>query len=150
MRRETALLIFVPLLGGLVGCDAMGGSTDSIVAPPPTFTIRSRTPGPGREGVPTSVALVITFSADIDPATVAQGSVTANGASAGTLEVKGPNLTFTPAGGWPPGSSVAIALSPQIAGLNGVAVGPIALWGFKTAGVPPVGDTVQLAPPRPR
>lgn len=128
----------------------MGGSTDSIMEPAPTFTIVSRVPGPGREGVPSSASLVITFSDDVDPATVAQGVISANGSTFGTLEVRATSLIFTPTGGWVPGTSYAIALSPDIAGLNGTHLGPVAVWGFKTAGVPPVIDTVQLARARPR
>ena len=150
MRRPLNLLLLTPLLGLLLGCDAMGGSTDSILAPRPTFSIVSRAPGPGREGVPTSASLVIQFNTDVDPVSVGPGSISANGSTYGTLEVKGAALTFTPVGGWTPGTSVAIAISPDITGINGVALGPVAVWGFKVAGDPPVLDTVQLVRARPR
>lgn len=150
MRGRLIPIVTALLLGGVLGCDAMGGSTDSIMAPRPTFSIVSRSPGPGREGVPTTASLVIQFNTDIDPASVTQGAIAANGSTAGTLAVKGATLTFTPVGGWTPGTGIAIAISPDITGLNGVALGPVAVWGFKAAGVPPVIDTVQLVRARPR
>lgn len=150
MPRASILPLLALLTLGGGGCDAMGGSTASIVEPPPTFQVVSRTPGPGREGVATTIPLVITFDGDIDPATVDVGVVTANGLSFGTLTVKGSTLTFAPTGGWTPGTPYAIAISPDITGRNGVALGPVPVWGFKTAGVPPVQDTILLVRARPR
>ena len=150
MRRRLLPLVSALLLGGALGCDAMGGSTDSILAPRPTFSIVSRTPGPGREGVPTTATLVIQFNTDIDPTSVAQGSIAANGSTFGDLAVKGATLTFAPVGGWTPGTGIAIAISPDIRGINGVALGPIAVWGFKVEGVPPQPDTVLAVRARPR
>ena len=151
MRRRLIPLLSILLLGGGWGCDAMGGSADSILAPRPTFSIVSRAPGPGREGVPTSASLVIQFNTDIDPASVSEGAIAANGSTYGTLEVKGATLTFTPVGGWTPGTGIAIAISPDITGINGVALGPVSVWGFKVAGDPPAPpDTVLMVRARPR
>ena len=150
MRRAPFLPLFALLLWGGTGCDAMGGSTASIVEPPPTFRVVSRTPGPGREGVPTSVPLAVTFDGEIDPASVDVGAITANGSSFGTLAVQGSTLTFVPTGGWTPGTPYAIAISPGITGRNGVPLGPVPVWGFKTAGVRPVVDTILQVRARPR
>lgn len=134
----------------LAGCDGLGGSAESRLGPPPTFEVISRSPGPGREGVPLSVSVTIVFNVNIDPASIQQGVVSANGATTGTLAVNGNVLDFTPSGGWIPGSSYAIALSPEIRGSNGAALGPYAVWGFKTEGVaPPTPDTLRLVRPRP-
>lgn len=150
MRRAPYLPLIALLAWGPSGCDAMGGSTASIVEPPPTFKVVSRSPGPGREGVPTSVPLAVTFDGEIDPSTVKPGVITANGSSFGTLTVQGSTLTFAPTGGWTAGTPYAIAISPAIMGRNGVALGPVPVWGFKTAGTPPIIDTVQLVRSRPR
>jgi hypothetical protein len=94
--------------------------------------------------------VIVSFNEDIDPATVQQGSISANGVTYGTLTVQGQSLKFTPVGGWIPGTAYAITLSPEIAGSSGTRLGPTAVWGFKTAGDPPVPDTILAARARPR
>lgn len=128
----------------------MGGSTDSVTPPEPTFVITGRAPNPGRAGVPLSASVLVSFSENIDPATVQQGAVSANGLTYGTLTVEGQSLKFTPVGGWTPGTAYAISLSPAIAGSSGIPLGSTATWGFKTAGDPPVPDTILAARARPR
>lgn len=150
MPGPARILLSAGLALALAGCDGLGGSADSIVAPPPTFTIVSRSPGAGREGVPLTAAIVVTFSENVDPATVEQGVISANGLTYGTLEVSGNTLKFAPVGGWVPGTAYGIALSPHLAGVSHVALGPVPVWGFKTTGTPPVHDTVLVARERPR
>src|SRR5690348_5137857 len=101
--RPRALSLLLLLGAPLTGCDATGGSTDSIVAPKPTFAVQARAPGAGREGVPIAVSISVTFTADIDPSTVTTGVITANDRSFGDLEVDGATLRFTPTGGLVPG-----------------------------------------------
>lgn len=141
LTPRTAVLVAAL---ALTGCDGLGGSAEAGLGPTPTFTVLSRSPGAGREGVPLSVSVTIVFNVNIDPSSIHQGVVSANGATAGSLSVTGNVLDFTPAGGWTPGSSYAIALSPEIRGSNGVPLGSYAVWGFKTEGVAPTDDTLQL------
>ena len=44
----------------------------------------------------------------------------------------------------------SIALNPELRGTSGIRLGPVPVWGFKTAGEPPVPDTVLAVRARPR
>ena len=150
MIGRSGSLAWVGLVAALSGCNGASGSVESIVAPPPEFGIASRAPSPGREGVPLTNAVVVTFTDVIDPASVTPGAISANGKTSGTLQVDGATLKFTPAGGWVPGTAYAIALNPELRGTSGIRLGPVPVWGFKTAGEPPVPDTVLAVRARPR
>lgn len=150
MIGRSGYLAGVGLAAALAGCTSTGGSVESIVAPPADFVVAHRTPAPGRAGVPLTNPVVVTFTANIDPSTVSSGAVSANGRSFGTIELAGSTLTFTPSGGWLPGTTYAITLSPDIRSTDGIVLGPVASWGFKTAGIPPEPDTVLAVRARPR
>lgn len=138
-------------LAGPVACNGMGGSTDLGGGTPDGFAIVSRAPNGGAAGVPVTATVVVNFSSAIDAASVTTGALTLNDASFGTLTVAGAKLTFTPSSQLNPGSIYVIALSPDIRGLNGVSLGVVSPWGFKTAGTPPPPpDTGAASPPRPR
>jgi|ERR1041385_4422781 hypothetical protein len=150
MSARPPILLLAGLVATLSGCDGLGGSTASIVAPPVDFAIVGRSPAPGREGVPLSASVVITFTKALDPAAAQPGIISANGVTYGTIEISGTMLKFTPVGGWIPGTAYAIALSPDLPSVSGDKIGPVATWGFKTTGDPPVHDTVLAVRSRPR
>lgn len=150
MQKAPYLLLSL-LLAGPLACNAMGGSEDLGNGTPGDFTIAARAPGGGSAGIPVTTTVVVTFSSTIDAASVTTGVLTLNNASFGTLTVEGSKLTFTPSSQLNPGSIYSVALSPDIRGVNGVHLGTVSPWGFKTAGTPPPPpDTGAASPPRPR
>ena len=88
------------------------------------------------------------------PASFAVVGRVPQGGAAGVPLTASIEVTFTPVGPLTPGIPYAVALSPDIRGMNGRALGPVPIWGFKTAGTPPPPpDTGKATPglhPRPR
>ena len=149
--RSVPFLLAGLLLTGSAACDGLGGSEELGGGTPGTFTISSRTPAGGSAGIPVTATIVVTFSSIIDPSSITPGVLTLNDVSFGTFSIEGPKLVFTPAGELNPGSSYAVAVSPDIRGINGLHLGTVSPWGFKTAGTPPPPpDTSTASGPRPR
>ena len=147
--RSPPFLLFALLLGGSASCTVLGGGEDLSGGTPATFTITSRTPSGGSAGIPVITTIVVNFSSTIDTASITPGVLTLNDVSVGSFVIEGSKLAFTPASGLEPGSSYAVAVSPDIRGINGLHLGVVSPWGFKTAGTPPPPpDTVTLSRPR--
>ena len=140
-------LLPVLLLTSVAGCDGMGGSAELGEEAPASFAVVGRVPQGGAAGVPLTASIEVTFTSNVDPASVGLGVLALNGSRFGSFTVQGPRLTFTPAGPLSPGTPYAVTLSPDIRGTNGHVLGPVPVWGFKTAGTPPPPpDTVKATP----
>ena len=102
-------------------------------------------------GIPVTTTIVVTFSSVVDPSSITPGVLTLNDLSFGSYSAEGSKVIFTPSSQLNPGSIYAVAISPDIRGINGLSLGAVSPWGFKTAGTPPPPpDTGAATRTRPR
>ncbi|MFI5398533.1 MAG: carboxypeptidase regulatory-like domain-containing protein, partial [Candidatus Binatia bacterium] len=99
-------------------------------------------PSLGASAVALNTPVVITFSAAIDPATVSAGSIIVRAgttAVAGTLTLGAGNtqVTFTPAGGLPPFSSVSVEVNQHITDTLGRPLVAVFRSSLQTADITP-------------
>lgn len=154
MRAPLALLLPLALLacGGENGAftPSSGDGTGGTGAGSGTFLITGRSPRPGSAGIPTNATIEITFNLPVDATSLGSGSVDLNGESFGAYSVTGNTVRYTPANDLVPGTSYAVGVSPTLRAANGKLLGPVDVWGFKTAGEAPPQDTLPPLAPRPR
>lgn len=141
------------LLGlALTACTAMGGSEDLGGGDDAGFTLvnSASVPKDGAPTAPLTATVTLVFSSPIDPASVTSSTLGVEPATFGTVTVDGSTLTFDPSGDLLPSTTYVFAISPELKGLNGHALGAVPNpYGFKTTG----GDTPPPPPPsgpRPR
>lgn len=141
------ILVGIPLIGG---CNALGGSENLRGGTEATFEFVAGVPADGAPTAPVTATIILTFSSEIDPASVTSNTLGIDPATFGTLTVGGPTLTFDPADDLLPSTTYVFTISPELKGENGAALGAmLGPYGFKTAGGPPP-DTLPTNGPRPR
>lgn len=123
---SSAVLALVPALG-VLGCSGGGGGGGgSSPQPPAGFNLLATDPIDGAEDVATSQVVRLTFSAAVDPNTVASGvAVLAGGANvAAVVTAAGAVVELAPpAGGWARATEHTVQLSTTLRDVSGRALG---------------------------
>lgn len=138
------------LLGLLLSsCTALGGSEDLRGGGESTFEVVAASPADGAPTVPLGATIVLTFNTLIDQSSVTSSTVGVSPNTFGTVTVDGSTLTFDPAGDLLPATTYVFAISPELTGTNGRALGVMTdPYGFKTGGT--TQDSLPTQGPRPR
>jgi hypothetical protein len=84
------------------------GGTGNDVTPP---TVSSVSPTSGTTNVPTNAIITVTFSENVDSASVTNAAFSLSPGVGGTITVSGATAVFTPAPGLPPSTVVTGTIS---------------------------------------
>lgn len=105
-----------------------GGSGDTT---PPTVV--STTPTTGSTNVPTNAAVSVTFSENVDSASVTNAAFTLSGGATGTIVVSGATATLTPTSPMAANSVITATVSSAVRDRAGNPLAAPVSWSFTTA-----------------
>jgi hypothetical protein len=103
MKRSVVLVAFnmLMVLAMLTGCGGSGGGNNNTERDTTAPTVSSTSPSDGTTSVAVYSAVILTFSEEMDPATITTATVTLEDADsdtvAGSVTSSGTTATFTPA-----------------------------------------------------
>jgi hypothetical protein len=154
--RHTSLFVLSLVSVAAVGCSGSSsgrsgsGSTASGSTAP--FAVVTTTPGDGALDVPVADTLYITFSADVDPLSLAPGAillVSDVGSVLTTVQATTPRVvSVTPAATLRGATSHLLRVTTLVTTTGGTALPVESLVRFTTSGtVPVVGPTTGVVPP---
>jgi hypothetical protein len=116
--------------GGAEGGEDGGGKPDADGGPPLPFRLVSSTPSDQGTLAGFMATISLTFSADVDAATISTGQLRLRRGSemvSGSLQTAGKTVTFTPRERWPCGAFYTLELSADIHDVSGRALVPTTL-----------------------
>lgn len=105
-----------------------GGTGDTT---PPTVV--STTPVTGATNVPTNAAVSVTFSENVDSASVTNAAFTLSGGATGTIVVSGATATLTPTSPMAANSLITATVSSAVRDRAGNPLAAPVSWSFTTA-----------------
>lgn len=105
-----------------------GGTGDTT---PPTVV--STTPTTGSTNVPTNAAVSVTFSENVDSASVTNAAFTLSGGATGTIVVSGATATLTPTSPMAANSVITATVSSAVRDRAGNPLAAPVSWSFTTA-----------------
>ena len=136
-RARRAVLVAVAIALSACGSDnddflLVGGSNGGTgdTTPP---TVVSTTPVTGATNVPTNAAVSVTFSENVDSASVTNAAFTLSGGSTGTIVVSGATATLTPTSPMAPNSVITATVSSTVRDRAGNRLAAPVSWSFTTA-----------------
>lgn len=105
------------------------GGNDDRTAP----TVVSTTPATGSTNVPTNATVSVTFSENVDSASVTNAAFTLSGGATGTIVVSGATATLTPTTPMAANSVITATVSSAVRDRAGNPLAAPVSWSFTTA-----------------
>lgn len=134
-RRAAALLM---TMSALAACGAgsgdlrLVGGSGTGAGDTTRPSVVSTSPTPGATNVPTNAAISVTFSEQVDSASVTNAAFTLSSGS-GTITVNGAIATLTPTTPLTPNSQITATVSTAVRDRAGNALATPVSWSFTTA-----------------
>ena len=136
-RARRAVLVAAAIALSACGSDnddflLVGGSNGGTgdTTPP---TVVSTTPVTGATNVPTNAAVSVTFSENVDSASVTNAAFTLSGGATGTIVVSGATATLTPTSPMAANSLITATVSSAVRDRAGNPLAAPVSWSFTTA-----------------
>ncbi|MBI3802449.1 MAG: Ig-like domain-containing protein [Nitrospirae bacterium] len=136
-QKGLSILIAIFLILNISGCGSGGSSPPSSDPSPPAVV--SISPLPETTNVPLNSPLRMTFSEEMNPATLTADTLvvqTGGNRIAGAIQVEGKTVTFTPATPWGASATYNVTLLTGAKDLEGTPLQTEVSWTFETVAPP--------------
>ncbi|MCP4567804.1 MAG: Ig-like domain-containing protein [FCB group bacterium] len=136
MRQLYTALLFVTF-GMIISCNGGGNGTDPDTTPP---TVVFTNPNDDQTGVPIGANITITFSENMNAATITTANITVSGGVTGTVTYGDKRATFNPSGELEFDSLYTVTVGTGVKDVAGNSLAQAYVWSFRSFSIntPPV------------